>query len=201
MRYNLDGIAARTFTAPAGMVESASLARGRSAWAFRSRHRQDQTGEVIRAACAESRHRDRARADHASSATRVRITARGGSIFYDNSTAVELVQQTEKLLEGGLSARLRGAAGRGRRVAAVQGVLAPQDFGVVARELGRLGLAREQLLEALHVALLVGRHLGGKGTHRVVGGMLGDVDIEILRAPLGGERELIASRAVFGERA
>ena len=36
-------------------------------------------------------------------ATRMRITARGGSLFYDNATAVELVQQTEKLLEAGLA--------------------------------------------------------------------------------------------------
>jgi hypothetical protein len=36
-------------------------------------------------------------------ATRVRITAKGGSLFYDNATAVELVQQTEKLLDPGLA--------------------------------------------------------------------------------------------------
>ena len=37
--------------------------------------------------------------------TRLRVTAKGGGLLYDNSTAVELVQQTEKLLEAGLSAR------------------------------------------------------------------------------------------------
>ena len=33
----------------------------------------------------------------------MRITAKGGSLLYDNATAVELVQQTEKLLEVGLA--------------------------------------------------------------------------------------------------
>jgi hypothetical protein len=33
------------------------------------------------------------------------IAARGGSLFYDNATAVELVQQTEKVLAAGLSAQ------------------------------------------------------------------------------------------------
>ena len=32
-------------------------------------------------------------------ATRLRVTARGASIFYDNATAIELVQQTGKILD------------------------------------------------------------------------------------------------------
>ena len=39
------------------------------------------------------------------------------------------------------------------------------------------------------MALLVSRHLGRKGAYRVVGRVLGDVEIEVLRAPLRGERD------------
>src|SRR5436190_507691 len=109
LRYNLDGIAARTFTAPAGMVKSASLAAAERMGLSIEATATIETGEVIRA-----------RAPH---------------------RAIEI------------------------------------------------GVARQQLLEALHMALLVGRHLGGEGAHRVIVGMLGDIDVEVLRAPLGGERQ------------
>ena len=38
-------------------------------------------------------------------ATRLRVTARGGGIFYDNATAVELVQQTGKILDAAAVAK------------------------------------------------------------------------------------------------
>jgi len=61
-------------------------------------------------------------------------------------------------------------------------LLTAHRLGVVFDGFGRQRLAREQLFQALHMALLVGCHLGGEGAHRVVGRMLGDVDVEILRA-------------------
>ena len=60
------------------------------------------TGEVIRARAA-NRDIEIELEQITPQATRMRITARGGSLFYDNATAVELVQQTEKLLEAGLA--------------------------------------------------------------------------------------------------
>ena len=104
LRYNLDGIAARTFTAPAGMVKSASLAAAERMGLSIEATDTIETGEVIRAR-APNRDIEIEVEPITQHATRVRITARGGSLFYDNSTAVELVQQTEKLLEAGLSAR------------------------------------------------------------------------------------------------
>lgn len=105
LRYNLDGIASRTFTAPAGMVKSASLAAAERMGLEIASTEAIDTGEVIRAR-APNRDIEIELEPITQQATRVRITARGGSLFYDNSTAVELVQQTEKMLEAGLSARL-----------------------------------------------------------------------------------------------
>src|SRR5581483_7737236 len=105
LRYNLDGIAARTFTAPAGMVKSASLAAAERMGLSIEGTDTIDTGEVIRVR-APNRDIEIELEPITQHATRVRITARGGSLFYDNSTAVELVQQTEKLLQAGISARL-----------------------------------------------------------------------------------------------
>jgi len=102
LRYNLDGIAARTFTAPAPVVRTASLAAaGRMGLSIEATETID-TGEVIRARAA-NRDIEIELEQITPQATRMRITARGGSLFYDNATAVELVQQTEKLLEAGLA--------------------------------------------------------------------------------------------------
>jgi hypothetical protein len=50
--------------------------------------------------------------------TRVRIMARGGSLFYDNATALELVAQTEKSLDVVIATKARpgtaAAAGTAR---------------------------------------------------------------------------------------
>src|SRR6267142_405369 len=75
LRYNMDGVASRTFTAPVAAVKSASLAA-----------LEIELEQISK------------------QATRIRIIAKGGSLFYDNATAYELVQQTEKLLEAGLAA-------------------------------------------------------------------------------------------------
>jgi len=105
LRYNLDGVAARTFTAPAGMVKIASLAAAeRMGLAIDATDTID-TGEVIRAR-APNRDIEIELEPITQHATRVRITARGSSLFYDNSTAVELVQQTEKQLEVALATKV-----------------------------------------------------------------------------------------------
>ena len=50
------------------------------------------------------------------------------------------------------------------------------------------------------MALLVRRHFGGEGAYRVVGGVLGNVDVEVLRAPLGAQGESDRLTRVLGRR-
>jgi hypothetical protein len=53
--------------------------------------------------------------------TRMRITARSTSLLYDTATAQELVQQTEKMLDAGMTAKLAPgipAAARASRLSA-----------------------------------------------------------------------------------
>jgi hypothetical protein len=102
IRYNIDGVAQRTFTAPAAAVKSASLAAlERMGLALDSTSKFD-SGETIYAR-AENRDIEIELEPITKQATRIRITAKGGSFFYDNATAVELVQQTERLLEAALA--------------------------------------------------------------------------------------------------
>ena len=121
LRYNLDGIASRTFTAPVSLVKSASLvAAERMGLSIEATDSLD-SGEVIRARAA-NRDIEIELEPITKHATRMRITARGGSLFYDNATAVELVQQTEKLLEAGLAAKAAPTP------AAAGASLAPRSF-------------------------------------------------------------------------
>ena len=102
LRYNMDGVASRTFTAPVAAVKSASLAAlERMGLALDSTSSFD-SGETIFAR-AQNRDVEIELEPITKQATRVRVTAKGGSLLYDNATAVELVQQTEKLLEVGLA--------------------------------------------------------------------------------------------------
>jgi uncharacterized protein GlcG (DUF336 family) len=102
LRYNMDGVAARTFTAPVAAVKSASLAAlERMGLSLDSTSRFDG-GETIYAR-AENRDIEIELEPITKHATRVRVTAKGGSLLYDNATAMELVQQTEKLLEVALA--------------------------------------------------------------------------------------------------
>jgi hypothetical protein len=97
LRYGIDGVTYRTFTAPAPMVREASLrALERMGITLASTERFEG-GELIHA-----------RADHRAieielepispKATRIRIAAKNGSFFYDNATAFEIIAQTERLL-------------------------------------------------------------------------------------------------------
>ncbi|MFN2645491.1 MAG: DUF3568 family protein [Burkholderiales bacterium] len=108
LRYNLDGIASRTFTAPAAAVKSASLAALDRMGLAIDTMGKFETGEVIRAR-SPNREIEIELEPITEQATRVRVMARGASLFYDNATAVELVQQTEKLLEPTLTARTQAS--------------------------------------------------------------------------------------------
>jgi len=98
IRYNLEGVAARTFTAPVDVVKAASLAAlERMGLTLDSSSRFD-TGETLFAR-AENRDIEVEIEPITKQATRLRVTAKGGSFFYDNATAIELVQQTGKVLD------------------------------------------------------------------------------------------------------
>ena len=103
-RYNMDGVAARTFTASPAEVRTASLtALERMGLAMDSISAME--GSEIIYARAPSREIELELEPITKQATRLRVTARGGSIFYDNATAVELVQQTGKILDATLTAK------------------------------------------------------------------------------------------------
>ena len=97
LRYNFDGIAYRTFTASATEVKHASLeALERMGIAFDSFDRFEH-GELIYAR-AENRMIEIEIEPISARATRMRIAAKNGSLFYDTATANEIVAQTERSL-------------------------------------------------------------------------------------------------------
>jgi len=103
-RYNMDGVAARTFTAPAADVKSASLgALERMGLTLDSTTPTDTTEVIV--ARAPNREIELELEPITKHATRLRVTARGSSIFYDNATAQELVQQTGKILDAATLAK------------------------------------------------------------------------------------------------
>jgi hypothetical protein len=109
LRYNMDGVAARTFTAPAAEVRSASLgALERMGIALDSSTPQE--GSEILVARAPNREIELELEPITQQATRLRVTARGSSIFYDNATAIELVQQTGKILDAAALAKATPSA-------------------------------------------------------------------------------------------
>lgn len=98
LRYNMEGVAARTFTASADEVRAASLAAlARMGIAVNSTTPQEGTEIIV--ARAPNREIELELEPITKQATRMRVTARGASLFYDNATAIELVQQTGKLLD------------------------------------------------------------------------------------------------------
>jgi len=98
LRYNIEGVTSRTFTAPAADVKNASLAAlERMGIAFESLELFEY-GELIYAR-AENRAIQIEIEPISPRATRMRITAKNGSyFFYDNATAGEIVAQTERSL-------------------------------------------------------------------------------------------------------
>jgi hypothetical protein len=103
-RYNMDGVASRTFTASSADVRTASLgALERMGLSLDSSTAQE--GSEIIVARAPSREIELELEPITKQATRLRVTARGSSLFYDNATAVELVQQTGKMLDAAALAK------------------------------------------------------------------------------------------------
>lgn len=95
--HTLGGITYRTFTAPASQVKSASLGALNRMGIKVSGSEQTAAGEVLRAA-ANDREIEITLEPISRNTTRMRVIARNGGIFYDSATAVEIIQQTERLL-------------------------------------------------------------------------------------------------------
>jgi hypothetical protein len=97
MRYGIDGVAYRTFTAPAPAVKEASLIALERMGLVLDATGSFESGEIIYA-----------RSDHrvieielepiSAKATRMRIAAKNGGLFYDTATAAEIVAQTSAVL-------------------------------------------------------------------------------------------------------
>ena len=104
LRYGFDGIAYRTFTAPAPDVRQASLAALEQMGIVLQSTDTFEGGEVLYART-EKRTIEIEVEPISARATRVRIAAKNGGIFYDNATAAEIVAQTERLLQSAAQGR------------------------------------------------------------------------------------------------
>jgi hypothetical protein len=97
LRYGIDGVAYRTFTAPAPAVKQASLAALDRMGLTLDSTSSLEGSELIYARSA-NRTIEIELEPISERATRLRIAAKNGGIFYDNATAWEIVAQTERLL-------------------------------------------------------------------------------------------------------
>lgn len=113
LRYGIDGVAYRTFTAPAPAVKQASLAALEQMGIGFESTDTFEGGEVLYARSAKRTIEIEVEPISAR-ATRVRIAAKNGGLFYDNATASEIVAQTERLLQSASQGRLLQSAGQGR---------------------------------------------------------------------------------------
>ena len=98
LRYGLDGVAYRTFTAPAQDVKHGALAALERMGLTVEGAERFEGGEVIYARSAQ-RSIEIDVEPISAKATRMRIAAKNGGLFYDNATAYEIVAQTERQLE------------------------------------------------------------------------------------------------------
>jgi hypothetical protein len=120
LRYNLEGVAARTFTAPVATVKSASLAALQHMGLALEGTESLEASELIRAH-SPNRNIEIELEPITQQLTRMSITARSTSLLYDTATAQELVQQTEKMLDTAMAAKLAPAvpaAARASRLSA-----------------------------------------------------------------------------------
>jgi hypothetical protein len=110
LRYNIDGVAARTFTASAAEVRTASMSALERMGIAMDGSTSFEGGEMVIYGRTQKREIEVELEPITKQATRLRVTARGGSIFYDNATAVELVQQTAKILDATQTAKATPAS-------------------------------------------------------------------------------------------
>ncbi len=95
--HTLNGITYRTFTAPLARVKGASMAAlDRMAMKGKSSEKTEH-GELIRARAA-GREIEIELESISANTTRMKVVARNGGVFYDSSTATEIILQTERQL-------------------------------------------------------------------------------------------------------
>lgn len=95
--HTLGGITYRTFTAPPTRVKAASLAAlGRMGIKVAASEKSKE-GEVLRATAGD-REIEITLEPISANATRMRVVARNGGVFYDSATATEIILQTERSL-------------------------------------------------------------------------------------------------------
>jgi hypothetical protein len=94
--HKMSAVAYRTFTAPAARVKSATLAALNRMSIKVETTQKEETGEVITAKTA-SRNIEVSLESLTPNTTRMRTVAKDG-IFYDGSTAQEIVAQTERAM-------------------------------------------------------------------------------------------------------
>lgn len=95
--HTLGGITYRTFTAPVARVKMASLSALNRMGIRHIGTEKVKEGEVLKAV-ATDRQIEITLEPLSPTATRVRVVARNGGIFFDSSTATEIILQTERLL-------------------------------------------------------------------------------------------------------
>ena len=95
--HTLSGINYRTFTAPAPRVRVATMAALKRMSIDVESTERIEGGERINAATHDRRIEIELESISAST-TRMRTTAKQGSLFYDSATATEIILQTENIL-------------------------------------------------------------------------------------------------------
>lgn len=96
--HSLGGITYRTFTAPAGSVKTASLgALHRMGIKVTGTEKGEHGAEVLKAK-ATDREIEITFEPLSANATRMKVVARNGGIFFDSATATEIILQTERQL-------------------------------------------------------------------------------------------------------
>ena len=103
LRHNMDGVAARTFTAPADTVKNASIAAFERMGITLNGTASLEGAELLYGR-AQNRDIEIEIEPITKHATRLRVTAKGSGFFYDHATAVELVQQTKEAIDAKVAA-------------------------------------------------------------------------------------------------
>ena len=111
LRYGFDGVAYRTFTAPAPEVREASLAALARMGIALDTTGSFEGGEIIFARSA-NRSIEIEVEPISAKATRMRVAAKNGSLFYDTATAAEIVAQTAEAISRSAVTNLTAAAAR-----------------------------------------------------------------------------------------
>ena len=96
--HTLGGITYRTFTASAQQVKTASIGALSRMGIKLERTENGSGGEVLRAT-ATDRQIEITLESISPNTTRMRVIARNGGVFFDSSTATEIILQTERLLK------------------------------------------------------------------------------------------------------